>query len=622
VTLLGGVCRFDELLDVARICARIETDQGIAGGFKRSCEGACFTATLETGITLQARARILLAADVRLDNRSEIIAALGMSNERSDADLLLTAFSRLGATSLNLIVGDFALALFDCEQRKLTLVRDSAGQRPLFYRFGARGAAFASLPQALRSLGKAPPDLQALADQLLNINGPRLTSFFTDIHCVGVGEIVEIDPFGRTVRNWWTPRTDCDDFARDFPDPVETYRALLDDAVRCRTNSSSSVATHLSSGYDSSAVTATAARLAKQPEDVVAFTSVPVAGFQSPHIEGRIADEYSGAALVAARYGLRHVRVPPRKNVLGFIRGFGARIHQPILAPINISWWTDIRERAKGLGAEHILTGQNGNLSVSAGGYAAFSDYVLRNDWTGLLREMRAGMRRDDMSVRGVLYNSFVPWLPRGIANRLRLMIMESSLDNDFIRAAWCDPDRIAVAEAAIPRTYAARRIYSYRTEDSAVLAKSALLDHGIIENDPTSDRRMVEFSLRWPPEKLLFQGKSRSLARAGLADRLPAELLDSPVRGLQSADWHLHVSQAQARDLIADMRGNANAESLLNLDVMSEAIDRWPDRDLDNREVQFRYGIQLVSALMAGLFLIQHSSHPYDNSPSILGHS
>jgi hypothetical protein len=54
----------------------------------------------------------------------------------------------------------------------------------------------------------------------------------------------------------------------------------------------------------------------------------------------------------------------------------------------------------------------------------------------------------------------------------------------------------------------------------------------------------------------------------------------------------------------------------------MSEAIDRWPDRDLDNREVQFRYGIQLVSALMAGLFLIQHSSHPYDNSPSILGHS
>jgi len=290
------------------------------------------------------------------------------------------------------------------------------------------------------------------------------------------------------------------------------------------------------------------------------------------------------------------------------------------LAPINISWWTDIRERAAALGARHILTGQNGNLSLSAGGYAAFSDYVLHRDWAGLLREMRAGMRRQDMSVRGVLFNSFGPWIPRGIANRLRMMILGSSLDNDFLRPEWRDPDRMAAAQAGIPRTYAAGRVNSYRTEDSAVLAKTALLDHDIVENDPTADRRMVEFSLRWPPEKLLFHGKSRSLARAGLADRLPAELLDSPVRGLQSADWHLHVSQLQARDLLAEMRGSANAERLFDLDAVSDAIDCWPDRELGDPAVQFRYGVQLVSALMAGLFLVQHSSHPDDNRPSILG--
>ena len=285
-----------------------------------------------------------------------------------------------------------------------------------------------------------------------------------------------------------------------------------------------------------------------------------------------------------------------------------------------MSWWTDIRERAAALDARHILTGQNGNLSLSAGGYAAFSDYVLRNDWTGLFREMRAGMRRKDMSLRGVLFNSFGPWIPRGIANRLRLIILGSSLNNDFVRSEWRDPDRMAAAGSGIPKTYAAWRVYSYRSEDTAVIAKSALLEHGIVENDPTADRRMVEFSLRWPPEKLLFKGKSRSLARAGLADRLPAELLDSPVRGLQSADWHLHVSQMQARDLLAEMRCNDNAERLFDLDVMSEAIDRWPDRELGDPAVQFRFGVQLVSALMAGLFLVQHSSHPDDYHPSILG--
>ena len=620
MTLLGGACRFDEALDPSQICARIDSEQGIDGRYGRSCAGAFFSATLGAGAALSGTVSHMIAADIRLDNRGEIINALGVDSVGSDADLLLTAWNRLGAASLNLIVGDFAFAVFDGNQHKLTLVRDSAGQRPLYYRFGAHGAAFASLPHALRSLGGSPPDLQALADQLLDINSPRLPSFFVDCHSVGIGEIVEIESSGLRTTNWWTPRTDCDDFDRDFPDPVETYRALLDDAVRCRITSSSPIATHLSSGYDSSAVTATAARLAKHPDDVIAFTSVPVAGFQYPHVKGRVADEYGGASVVAARYGLRHVRVPPRKNVVNFIRGFGARIHQPILAPINMSWWTDIRERAAALDARHILTGQNGNLSLSAGGYAAFSDYVLRDDWTGLFREMRAGMRRKDMSLRGVLFNSFGPWIPRGIANRLRLIILGSSLNNDFLRSEWRDPDRMAVAGSGIPKTYAAWRVYSYRSEDTAVIAKSAVLEHGIVENDPTADRRMVEFSLRWPPEKLLFKGKSRSLARAGLADRLPAELLDSPVRGLQSADWHLHFSQMQARDLLSEMRGNVNAERLFDLDVMSEAIDRWPDRELGDPAVQFRFGVQLVSALMAGLFLVQHSSHPDDYHPSILG--
>ena len=620
MTLLAGACGFDDTLDLQLICARLGADQGDFVWRDHCCEGAFFAASLNRDLAFHEGGSRLITADARLDNRAEIIGLLGLAGRPSDPELLLAAWDRLGAASLDLIIGDFAFALFDREHRKLTLVRDAAAQRPLFYRYGQHGAAFASLPHALRTLGASPVDLCALADQMLAINGPDLPSFFTNIHCVGVGQIVEIDQSGRRIKNWWIPRTDCDDFNRDFPDPVETYRGMLDEAVRCRITASGPVATHLSSGYDSSAVTATAARIARHRDDVIAFTSVPDANFKGPSVKGRVADEFDGAALVAARYGLRHVRISPRADLLGYIRSFGARIHQPIFAPINVSWWTDIRERAAELGAKHILTGQNGNLSVSAGGYAAFSDYVLRRDWLGLLREIRFGTKRPDMSLRGVLFNSFDPWIPSSIGTRLRKTFLSSRLVHDFLKPEWRDPARIAAAEARIPKTYAAARVAVYRTDDSAVLAKYALIDHGIIENDPTADRRMVEFSLRWPPEKLLVHGKSRPLARAGLADRLPAELLDSPVRGLQSADWHLHVSQVQARDLLAEMRCNANAERLLNLDVMSDAIDRWPDRELGDPAVQFRYGIQLIAALMAGLFLVQHSSHPDDNYPSILG--
>lgn len=617
--MLGGACGFDVSLDLSGICARVVAAQGGSSLNWSSCENAYFSASVDGGLGNYGGAPYLLAADARLDNRHEIISRLGIVGEPSDAYLLLTAWEQLGAGALDLVIGDFAFALFDRERCKLILVRDAAGQRPLFYRLGNHGAAFASIPYALRSLGSAPPDLLAIADQLLGTNGTELPSFFANIHCVGIGQYVEIDRAGCRATNWWKPRIDCEDFDRDFPDPVETYRAMLDEAVRCRITSSPPVATHLSSGYDSSAVTATAARLAGHRDDVVAFTSVPAANFESHHVKGRIADEFSGAATVTARYGLRHIRVPPRTNLLDHIRGFGARIHQPILVPINISWWIEIRERAATMGAKHILTGQNGNLSISAGGYSAFSDYILRGDWSGWLREVRSGAQRHDMSLRGTLFNSFDPWIPRRLATRLRRHFLGSRLVNEFVRPEWREQSRIDAAEAKVPRSYGAGRVAVYRTDDSALLAKFALIDHGITENDPTSDRRMVEFSLRWPPERLLFQGKSRPLARAALADRLPAALLDSSLRGLQSADWHLHVTQTQARDLLDEMRGNADAERLLDLSIMSQAIDRWPVHQFGDPAVQFRYGIQLVAALMAGLFLVQHSSHPDDNRPSIL---
>ncbi|MEG3154971.1 asparagine synthase-related protein [Sphingomonas sp. RB1R13] len=605
-------------MDLRSICERI--DLGFAAGdpHVETFESAYFSAS-GSSRALHGNDRALILADARLDNRVEVMRALAMDGSPSDAELILAAWSHLGAKALNLIVGDFAFAIFDRGSRKLILVRDAAGQRPLFYRFGGRGAAFSSLAHPLRWLGGAPPSLRSLADSLLFLGSPDLPTFFKDIYCVPIGKMVEIDATGCRYHNWWDPRTDSDDFARDFPDPIEAYRGMLDDAVRCRMGSSTPVATHLSSGYDSSAVTATAARLAKHPDAVLAFTSVPAANFEAPFVKGRVADEFRVAATVADLYGIRHIRVPPRPNLFDFIRDYSRRVHRPVFVPINISWWTDIRERAAELGAAHILTGQNGNLSVSAGGYAAFSDYLQRRDWSGLLREIRAGVRRQDMTMRGVLFNSFKPWIPTVFATQLRQAFLGTDLENEFLRPRWRDPARIEAVERQFPKTYAATRVAVYRLDDPAVLAKEALIDHGIEENDPTADRRFVEFSLRWPPELLLFRGKSRALARDALADRLPAELLDSPVRGLQSADWHLHVSQVQARDLLAEMRGNTNAERLFDLDVMSEAIDRWPDRELGDPAVQFRYGVQLVSALMAGLFLAQHSSHPDDNRPSML---
>jgi len=85
---------------------------------------------------LQSRdGRLTLVADVRLDNRDELAADLGLNladaAKLCDAAILLTALERWGEGALDRVVGEFAFALWDAHAQKLTLARDFLGQRPL-----------------------------------------------------------------------------------------------------------------------------------------------------------------------------------------------------------------------------------------------------------------------------------------------------------------------------------------------------------------------------------------------------------------------------------------------------------------------------------------------------------
>src|SRR5689334_14583416 len=79
--------------------------------------------------------RLSLVADVRLDNREELAAELGLSpsmvQQHCDAALLLECLNRWGEGALTRLVGDFAFALWNSPAQQLLLARDFLGQRPL-----------------------------------------------------------------------------------------------------------------------------------------------------------------------------------------------------------------------------------------------------------------------------------------------------------------------------------------------------------------------------------------------------------------------------------------------------------------------------------------------------------
>src|SRR5688572_29984069 len=172
MTALAGLWRFDGKPDADACVVRMLTAQAVYGPHHQAqwsggdvALGRRLFRTLpedrhDRGPVESSRGNLVLAADVRLDNRDDLIAALGIATDRArrmcDAAILLEAYERWEESAVDRLVGDFAFALWDAERRKLVLARDFLGQRPLYYHRGARFLAFASMPKGLHTLDEIP----------------------------------------------------------------------------------------------------------------------------------------------------------------------------------------------------------------------------------------------------------------------------------------------------------------------------------------------------------------------------------------------------------------------------------------------------------------------------------
>jgi asparagine synthase (glutamine-hydrolysing) len=311
VTALGGVV--GATAELPRLCTAILAAQRRYGDRVAdiaTVPGAVFGATCD-GASASEHGRWLLVADCRLDNRAELIDALRLSaRSQTDAQILIEAWLRWGESSLQRLLGDFAIAVYEGERRTLTLARDPTGQRPLFYKRAAGATAFASMPSGLaRMFAASGPNLGLLARSLSNLLHDDRQSYFDGISRVLPGEVVEVSEDSIRSRLYWQPEVEHRSRGRS-EDYVRSYRDLLDSAVECRLQGRPlPIGCHLSSGFDSSAVTATAARLVDRPGDLVAFTSAPLEGADQNLIRHRFADESPIAAQTARMHGLHHVIV-------------------------------------------------------------------------------------------------------------------------------------------------------------------------------------------------------------------------------------------------------------------------------------------------------------------------
>ena len=566
-----------------------------------------------------ANGRCLLIADIRLDNRDELLLQLGRSagqfKEVADADILLQSWLRWKEKCLDRLVGSFAFAVFDRDRRQLILARDTVGARPLAYRAENGVLRFASMPSGVVAPELLKSDLCAITAGLTGAPTSHDRSCFEHVRVLPPGHFLQFTPAGISLRRYWEPARS---YARNrsFDNTVAEYRERLDLAVTANMRRRSpTIALQLSSGYDSSAVTGTAARLQRPGDRLIAFTSAPAPGFDLLQFRGRIADEFAIAAETAAALNIPHVIVRDGTPLLNAMHGYTRWYQQPVANIFNQGWWQEISSRASAMGAGSLLTAATGNLTISFGGLPVLAYWLRTGRWLRWLSEARAAKRSNDARWRGVLFASFAPWLPARFIRELEQAFRGAAADGEtcFLRREaieryshfWDAGD-----EWGLTGDPFADRIKFIRASDFGHHRKGLLGQTGIDERDPTADRRLIEFCLSMPPEQLLDKGMFKPAARAALADRVPRQILQLRRRGYQGADWAARLRSNDMLEIVEEISPSPAAE-VLDLEQMRRAIASWPRMERSNAVRTAALGRSLTDALAAGHFVAEVQRNP-----------
>lgn len=226
----------------------------------------------------------------------------------SDTEVILAAYDRWGPTCVNRLVGMFAFTIYDQVDRKLFIVRDRLGVKPLYYFNKFSFLAFASEIRSLMSLEEVPStmDLGSLTSflQYQTVFAPG--TIIKDIRMfpaghyasIAVEDILEGNNLSTYFRPYWSLDETRENEEMSYSKIKATVRELLFQAVERRLVADVDFGAFLSGGIDSSIVVGAMAK----------FSSSPVNTF-NVYFNEKQYDEDVYASLVASKYKTTHHKV-------------------------------------------------------------------------------------------------------------------------------------------------------------------------------------------------------------------------------------------------------------------------------------------------------------------------
>jgi len=468
----------------------------------------------------------------------------------SDTEVILYAYKEWGIPCLEKFIGMFAFSLLDIQKKKMYLVRDRAGVKPLYYYDEGETFLFSS---ELKSFHKHESFKKELNKEVLPYYFqmgyiPAPHSIYKNAYKLEAGHYLEYDLEQSTynLEQYWSVDACYEEekFDKSESEIVNDLENLLEDAVNLRMVSDVPVGVFLSGGYDSTLVTAL---LARNHKNLQTFTI----GFKDKKY-----NEATHAKEIAKYFGAAHTeQYVTSKEMLDKVQTLPFHYDEP---------FGDSSAIPTMMVSE--LAHQNVTVAISADGgdeaFCGYSKYFFLQKFSNIFASKfkKLILQTTLNNVNSALVSSVNNVLPRQLKqtniqdkhNKLKSAFKADSVSEMFLNASSPVSSEEVKQLLKMKQKPTFRKHFSI-DDDKYLLDEMMRIDYKIFMVDdvltkvdratmsvslegrePLLDHRIIEYMSRVPMSLKYKDKQGKYLLRQILYKHIPKGLVDKPKSGFQ----------------------------------------------------------------------------------------
>ena len=504
---------------------------------------------------------------------------------RSDTEAIVHLYEEKGLDCVRDLNGMYAFAIWDDARKRLLLVRDRLGIKPLYYAERDGRLAFASEIKGLLADPSLPRRLNyaAFSEYLTfqNVFGDK--TFFEGVKILPPGHLLVAEGGRVEVREYWDLR-----FREEITEPesaVERFGALLAESVGMELMSDVPLGSHLSGGIDSGTVVMKACD--KLAEPLKTFSVY----FEEPECdESGLIEQVSQLA-----QSVHHDRLLDPKEFPEILPKIAYALDEPRVGASVIPQWyiADIASKE----VKVVLTGHGGDELFA--GYPShiipyFRDILRRRDWAEL--RCALGAVREKVRTEGwkrVIGLPIYGLVERDLARYGHEAVFkageQASLLTDPAKRAMAGHDPRAELERTLAKCDATSALDRVLYLDIKTYLPSLLIvedrmsmAHSLEDRVPILDHRIAELSSRIPGRLKIQALTLKWIPRRHAEGLLPRTVLEHRKMGflVPLAEWFRGPLRGYVEDLLLGER--ARSRGLFRPQAVRALVRAHMSRDTD----------------------------------------